>query len=283
MGGNSGARKRHWCFTSFQDSFAPHLEAATVRYCIYQEESCPETKRIHVQGYIEFYENYRIGQVKAVLGDAKCHVEPRMGSRTQARDYCRKPETAIAGTQVEFGMWRMEVTRKRKLSDMLRTDMTLADIIDTAPHLYVLYNRGLGKLFSYRSKKKYKKFRKVVVTVLVGKTGTGKTRRAMSGEFGDDWYSLPSSEKLWFDGYDGEKTLIIDDFYGGIKYGIFLKILDGHAQQVPFKGGFHHAQWTAVIITSNAEPDTWYKYHKLANLDGTITALGRRISTIIRL
>lgn len=268
---NRGARKRHWCFTSFLAGLPQEFDAKTVRYCIYQREFCPETKREHFQGYIEFFDNRRIGQVKAVLGE--CHLEARRGSRTEARDYCRKPSGAIAGTLVEFGMWREEVTHKRKLVDMLRTDMTLQELIDHSPHLYVMYYRGLERLFGRRTKHKAEEFRVVVVEVLVGDTGTGKTKKATSGR---DWFMLPCSDKLWFDGYDGEKTLIIDDFYGNIKYAFLLRILDGHSMQVAVKGGFVWAMWTKVIITSNAEPCQWYKR-------GLTPALERRINSIIHL
>ena len=41
---------------------------------------------------------------------------------------------------------------------------------------------------------------------------------------------------LWFDGYRGQKTLILDDFYGWLKYGDLLKILEGHPYRCQMKG-----------------------------------------------
>jgi len=243
----------------------------TVRYCIYQREISPETKREHYQGYIEFFDGKRMGQVKSILGE--CHLEPRKGSRTEARLYCSKKETQIADTTYEFGEWREDVSRKRKLSDLLKGNATLQDIIEDAPHEYVRYHRGLEKLFARRDAKKAKKFRKVEVEVLIGPTGTGKTRRALENP---SVYLMPASDKLWFDGYEGENCLVIDDFYGNIKYGTFLRMLDGHQLQMPVKGGFVWAQWTKVVITSNAEPGDWYQ-------KGFTAALSRRITNIVHL
>ena len=264
----NGPRKRHWCFTSFLDVLPTTFNKTVVRYIVYQRELAEETKREHFQGYIEFFDNKRIGGVKGVLGE--CHLEPRYGSRTEAREYCRKKKTSVDGSQFEWGLWREDNTRKRKLCDMLKTDMTLKQLIEESPQDYVRYHRGLEKLFARRLEKRARVFRQVEVIVYVGKTGSGKTRKATSGT---DWFMMPCSEKLWFDGYEGQSTLIIDDFYGNIKYGLFLRILDGHSLQLPVKGGFIWALWNKVIITSNAYPETWYNR-------GFTPALKRRVTAI---
>ncbi len=271
-GRSRGPRKRHWCFTSFLEVLPTVFDKDIVRYCCYQSEVCAETKRPHFQGYIEFFDNKRVGQVKAVLGE--CHLEFRRGSRTQARQYCLKEDTAVIGTKVEFGEWRQDVTRKRKLCDMLKTDITLDDLIEESPHHYVMYYKGLEKLYSLRAAKKAKVFRNVVVDVYIGDTGTGKTRRAIAH---DDHYLMPAFDtRVWFDGYRGEKVLIIDDFYGNIKYGTFLRMLDGHELQMEVKGSYIWAQWTKVIITSNVGPDKWYK-------KGLTPALSRRITNVFNM
>ena len=268
-----GARKCHWCFTSYMDTI-PHVDLKVVRYITYQWEVCPETKRDHLQGYVEFFDAKRIGQVKTIIGE--CHLEPRRGSRTAARDYCHKlgSRRDFDREPFEAGIWRVDVNRKRKLVDILHAKISLNELIEESPEIYVRYHRGLHRLFSKRQKKLAKVFRNVEVEVLIGKTGTGKTRRATAG---DDWFILPnSSDRLWFDGYDGEKTLILDDFYGGIKYSVLLRILDGHSYLAPVKGSHVWAQWTKVIITSNAEVPSWYKA-------GLTPALERRITAIIHL
>jgi hypothetical protein len=91
-----------------------------------------------------------------------------------------------------------------------------------------------------------------------GPPGTGKTRKAL--EENKEYYLLDNSGgPVWFDGYEGEETLVIDDFYGWIKYNFILRLLDGHPCRLPIKGGFTYAGWTTVIITSNVHPDSWYK------------------------
>ncbi len=271
----NGLRKRHWCFTSFLDSLPTTFNEDIVRYVIYQREVCPESEdhKKHFQGYIEFFDNVRIGQVKKVLGE--CHLEPRRGSRTEARNYCRKEESAIPDTQFSWGVWRDDLARKRSLHDMLMDKITIDELIEIRPVDYIRYYRGLERLQAKRQRLLAKEFRFLNVEVYIGKTGCGKSRRAI--EENPDHYKLPtSSGTTWCDGYNGEKCLIIDDFYGGIKYSLLLNILDGYELQMQIKGGYVWAGWTKVVITSNHEPDTWYSM-------GLTPALRRRITTIIHM
>ncbi len=270
-----GARGRHWLFTSFLDALPVFFDKNIVRYCCYQSEIAPETKRQHFQGYIEFFDDMRMGQVKSVLGD--CHLEIRKASRHAAREYCRKKETSVPDSFVEFGIWRHSVSRKHRIHDMLKAKMSLDAIIEEAPYFYVRCYKGLQSLYSRRQKSKAKEFRKLNVLVFVGPTGTGKTERAMEEP---DHFVVPSGDKLWFDGYEGESCLIIDDFgnnheTNGIKYSVLLRILDGYELQLPYKGGFIWAMWTKVIITSNTEPKDWYKV-------GLTDPLKRRLTHIIQ-
>ena len=52
----------------------------------------------------------------------------------------------------------------------------------------------------------------------------------------------------------------MDDFYGWVKYDEMLKICDRYPYRVPIKGGFRQFTSECIIITSNSEPDQWYKF-----------------------
>lgn len=98
-------RLRNWCFTSFDlDSFKVPDTHPDFRYCVYQTEETPSTKQWHHQGYIEFKKALAFGTVKELLGDPSVHLEARRGSREEARAYCMKNESRVAGP-IEFGTW----------------------------------------------------------------------------------------------------------------------------------------------------------------------------------
>ena len=102
-------------------------------------------------------------------------------------------------------------------------------------------------------------FRSVSAWVLYGPTGVGKSRAAFALG-GDDAFSVTVPGKdIWFDGYEGERTLIIDEFAGQIRLQYLLRLLDGYPLQLPVKGGHAWALYTEVIITSNYSPISWYR------------------------
>jgi len=89
-------------------------------------------------------------------------------------------------------------------------------------------------------------------------------------------FKIDGDDTLWWDGYQGQKILLIDDFYGTIKYGKLLNILDIYPLRLPTKGGHTYANWEKIYITSNDKPDKWYQ-------KGLTPALERRLNTIIDL
>jgi hypothetical protein len=116
------------------------------------------------------------------------------------------------------------------------------------------------------------------VFVIVGAAGVGKTRYAYerSVRQGGVWMSCASNLQ-WFDGYNGEANVIIDDFRGGAEYADLLRVLDIYPLKVPVKGGFVDWTPTTIWITSNLHPDEWYP-----NLPD-ISPLSRRINRVARI
>lgn len=108
------------------------------------------------------------------------------------------------------------------------------------------------------------------VTVFWGKTGTGKSWKAMmmasNGEddiFGtrEFWtMSTPTSSTNipWIDGYVGEEDVIIEDFAGEIYYRILLRMLDQYQNTMQVKGGMAEFSPKRIWITSNVHPKDWY-------------------------
>jgi len=89
-------------------------------------------------------------------------------------------------------------------------------------------------------------------------------------------------DKVWFSGYTGQKTLILDDFDSMFCSLPFLKrLLDKYKLKVEIKGGFAWACWTTVVITSNRAPCMWYEDTATVHYKPEdINALKRRIHEI---
>lgn len=88
----------------------------------------------------------------------------------------------------------------------------------------------------------------------------------------------PRKGSLWFDGYDGQQAIILDDFYGWIDPATLFRMLDIYAMQLPIKGNFTWAFWNYVFITSNNPPEQWYKPEVMEKIDKS--AFYRRLHKI---
>ena len=78
---------------------------------------------------------------------------------------------------------------------------------------------------------------------------------------------------MWFDGYEGEETILFDDFDKdwGVPYRMLLQITDRYPMQSQQKGGWVHRMWTRVIITCNEGPKDWYPADNITQLERRIT------------
>jgi len=122
----------------------------------------------------------------------------------------------------------------------------------------VRHGRGLAD-YQFRKKSaesKHERLGKLVV--LHGPAGTGKSwrvRHEYAQQLGlteADVFSLNFEGSVWFDGYAGEKILLIDDFEPkGIKRSYLLRMVDIYPFMGQVKGGHVVAEWDYVFITSN--------------------------------
>lgn len=87
-----------------------------------------------------------------------------------------------------------------------------------------------------------------------GKPGAGKSRKALEDNPG----AFRKAQNKWFDGYRGEKVIILDDLdkYGGDKLAHYLKIWsDRYACTGEVKGSTVNLAHVSFIVTSNYTPE----------------------------
>lgn len=267
-------QRRNYCLTSWLEEY--EYDNTTISYLISHRELCPDTQRLHHHIYVEFKKPMSLRAVKRVFNDQTLHVEPRNGNQQQAIDYVIKDTNEYP--VIEFGVRKQQGKRNDilKAIDMIKQDQSNYDLIEAHPDIYVKYHKGLDKVRQVYDEYNSRTFRDVNVLVLYGTAGTNKTRYAYDTYGANNVYKLNTSDKghVWFDGYSGQSVLLIDDYYGWIKYGDFLTVIDGYQYRADVKGGHTYARWRNVVITSNVAPETWYSV-------GLTPALNRRINKII--
>lgn len=271
-------KSRRWIFVENNKDSVKYA-ADVMRYMVYQVECGNEKKTKHVQGYVVWSAPRNMTWIKKHFSNT-AHLEIARGTDEQNVAYCTKSETRIDGPY-EFG----ERVKPGKRSDIHE----LRDEINKGKHweqlvdddrfvtLCAKYPKFIDRLHARNLSVKSATFREVLVTVLHGPAGTGKTSYVYSKHEANSVYKLDGWKKdsLWFDGYNGQDVLLIDDFYGWIKYSLLLKLLDGYQTRLEVKGGFTYAMWTKVYITSNKSPCEWYKNK------GLTEALERRLHRVL--
>jgi len=269
---------KHWCFTinNYTDD---DIAALDVLPCIYMiigfEIGDEETP--HLQGYVEFEKNVRFNRCKTLLG-GRAHIESRKGSREQARDYCKKD-----GDFVEFGEWIPPQQGKRNdLEDLMAVIRVEKDTLVQMEAMPKTYSKHIKMVDRYRAeieKRSTRDFRKVECHIFWGAAGSGKSRRVRELTNNTVFRVNTANRDFMFNGYDGEESILFDDFYGEVRYSDLLDIMDGYQQQVNVKYGHRYAQWTTVYFTSNKHPDSWYQNLFARGITDS-PALLRRITSI---
>lgn len=119
--------------------------------------------------------------------------------------------------------------------------------------------------------------RNVQVRVIYGDTGTGKTRAAIEG-----LRRLGSVCRVthWgsgaFDGYDGQDSIIFDEFAGQPALSELLTWLDVYPVDLPARYRSRPAAYSRVVLCTNAEPWSWYPHAPRAQR----AALARRLHLV---
>lgn len=250
-------RARLYCFTDFNDiniekgySLSPDIRAIA-----WGRETCPTTKRLHNQGFIQCYEKLSMKQVQKIL-NSKCHLEVLYGSIKDNDKYCSKDnEYSKLGEFVSQG----ERKDLQEFYELIKTHNDYEILEMGYASEFIRNHNAISKIRSILLKENAKtlRWRSLDVIILLGVAGCGKSKYVR--ENSPDVFLVDYDQKFMFDGYEGEKEILIEEFNGQIKYNYLLKMLDGHPLPLNVKFGRSHALYTKVYITSNVHPRFWYQ------------------------
>ncbi len=275
------ARYRNVVFTWNNPTGLIEFQEEEMQYLVYQEE-IGENGTYHFQGYCEFTKQMTARRAEDLLG-GQAFMAPRRGTAAQAIAYCKKDDTRIPHTEpYEFGEPNCQGKRidLEAFKDEVMSGARERDLLDDHFGILARYPRFYGTL---TKNNRPRRSADLVVTLLYGETGTGKTR-AIEDAWGTDpeFYRTPLNNKtIWFDGYDGHTKVLLDDFSGAashISLCNLLQLLDRYPVQVPTKGG--HTWWlpNEVFVTTNLLPSSWYKWEGRGE---QYKALARRFSKVL--
>lgn len=268
------SRKNNWCWTinanaeealkwdtATGELLSPPplaIELGNAKYVQYQVERAPTTGQVHLQGFVTFRAPISMQKVKDYLGNNTAHIEPMMGTVQDSIVYCSKSATKISGPY-SLGTAPQGQGHRSDLEGpaaAIKAGASKRKVAEDFPVQVIKFARGMDAL--RHTLDHCPRWRDLHVTWVWGPTGSGKTRLCMDSVAEPTDIHIVHSDGLWWDGYDGQDSILFDDFYGQIKCAQMLRYLDGHPLQLPVKGGFVYAKYTKVWITSNVHySDLW--------------------------
>lgn len=266
---------RSWCFTSFDMELEWDLifseNKKLIKYILVGKEICPSSKKFHYQGYIQLASPVSLKKIKKLISGS-VHAEIARGSPVQNYNYCTKESIHFEGGTLQKQGGRSDLIAIKKRID---EEDSMVNIANDFFGQYMRYYKGFEKYKNLKVCASPKKYRNVKVTVLSGPTGSGKTRQVVDEH--DELYILNIDKNEWWDGYQGEKVILIDDYNDDLPINRLLRILDIYKLRLPIKGGFTYAKWEKVFITTNLK-----ELHKHARTEHK-NALYRRIDEFVSL
>ena len=292
IGKNQGPQSTHWCFTVHDYETVPEVmeQPKGVQYIVYQAERAASGAK-HIQGYVQF-EKRSYGTAVSKLcadlfGGKPSHNEPARGSDQDNESYCTKEETRELGPY-RFGVRVPHAGKKGGRSDLLAAKKSLDE---GKPSSYMWQEHFSVMTIRHKAFKEYKRVTtkprdfKTTVVLLVGPSGTGKSRTAtILGRLLGDVYKVPEkhgSGNMWCDDYQGEEVMWIDEMDGSrMTPTYFNQLADRYECVLPAHGGVGHQMVSKfLIICSNYHPKYWWKKRNPDQVKQTI----RRIDLIIKM
>lgn len=226
------------------------LMALHFRYICFGEEIAPTTGTKHIQGYIEFKQQLRMSEMQKLFKPLGVgFFEPAIGTREQNREYTSKSGFFFEHCNEKLEKKQGKRTDLDVVREMIDSGSTIADVHSCVTSYQSLKFAESYVKYSEKSRQPNDDF---FVEWIYGPSGTGKSTSAVKTY--PDAYLCMSTSK-WWDGYDGHKTIIIDDFRSNFcTFSDLLKILQPLPFRVETKGSSRQLLANRIIITSCYSP-----------------------------
>ena len=256
-------------------------------YCMCDETGEEGTYHIHL--FLHFKNAVSFSRLKDLFPSA--HIDKAYGTPQENRDYVRKEgkylnsekkTTNHIETFEEYGELQEEKQgRRTDLEDilyMIKDGASELEIIEKHPHF--MNNPGAyDRVRALIQKEIANQWRSVEVTYIYGDTGAGKTKYVTDLCGGYDGYYRVTDYEHPFDDYDGQETIVFDEFRGDLPIASMLNYLDGHPVDLPCRYHNKKALWTQVFIISNIPLNA--QYRGILIDESTMKAFERRINRVL--
>jgi len=272
MPNNSQQKAKFWIATvpGSSEWTPPSSLPPKVIYMCGQKEIGSESGYIHWQVMVTFSQQVRRPYCLSVFTN-NTHVEPTRSEAAEA--YCTKEDTAVPGSRFVLGARPLKRNSKTDW-EKIKLQAKTGNIEEVPADIFIRHYSTLNRIAKDYAQPTFRGEQEVYF--FWGVSGSGKSHRVFD-EIGEQKYYLKAPTTKWFDGYQGENIIVIDEFRGVVEISHLLKWLDKYPCAVEVKGGQAILKSKKWYITSNLPYTDWYK-----DLDEeTMGALARRLKTIV--
>lgn len=289
-----GSKHRAWCFTIYEGSachiscapdvkmptfgslqhadllFSGCLKNTQVKSMVVGLETCPETKRLHYQGYFHVAYAIPLSVVQQWICCPTAHCEAAKGSPAQNKDYCTKEGQPL----VLLGDFAEKSQGSR--SDVLavvaavEAGATMKELAFQHPQMIIKYPSGIRTLHGLRSVGRDSMTK---LHIYWGDTHTGKSYTARRIHNAG---AIKLLNGFWH-GVDNSAGPVCIEEFSWVDYPIttMLELIDAYPVDLNVKNGTVSFRASDVYLTSNVDPEEWYVTAKNEHRE----AWKRRITT----
>lgn len=199
---------------------------------------------------------------------AGTHFEATKGNKKQAEAYIEKQAPFDEkGEQIICIIRHGEIKAAQgkrsdldEIASLLDAGLTPEEIFQQE-FRFRRYERMITAEYMDRRRRETPVAREINSHYLVGDSGTGKSHKyvELCEEYGENKiYHVTDYLNGGFDMYRGQPILFLDEFKGGMSYGVLLSILDKYKSQIHARYANIFALWDEVYIASIFPPETLY-------------------------
>lgn len=231
-------------------------------YMIVGYEEAPSTGTKHLQGYMQFSKRIYFSSLKKLF--PKIHITICKGTSQQNIDYCKK-----AGTFWSSGEPRLNERGKNK---------------DTAPHpweeVIALAKQSKLDILEEQFPKDFVVYYNTLKRIAIDNIESVAINRKCLWIYGDPGVGksrvchklFPSSfwknGNKWWDGYQGEQTVVLDDLDNKALFSYLKRWADRYKVIGEVKGSSINLTYQYFVVTSNYRPSELYN---LSEQEDTLT------------
>lgn len=290
------AKSNSWVFTWNNYKTTEIKWPDNVAYAIWQAEVGLKKGTPHLQGFIQFKYQVRWAAVHKLVPWCK----PRMKRSTdeKARDYCKPTyvNSDTGKTKEESGEWvegpwehgefiikkQGERNDIEKYRDFVRDGASKRQCMEAYPTICARFPK-FGEAVRAAFTPPRDPATPTSITVYWGPPRVGKTRKAREDWSEQNVYVKKLSTGRWWDLYEGQTYVIIDEF-DKIPFedmDLYLDILDRGEHHVQIKGSTVPFVATHFVLTANTHPSGWHVRAKSQTRQGILRRIQEAIGNVI--